>query len=269
MSLPAWSELAGSPRWQIDILRKGVFEGTRDVLVNWADTWDYCDAILSPGNNIWPSAYGNVPQARAYRTQVEWLRREACLDTGDAKHATYQKAIVHVYYTTELFDYNNIVARESIAPAAKSRALPNELFAWASDSAPVTQDEAPVLVEPGFTYVLQFFRAPAIPAAVLTLEKSVNATAFSVPGAPMGLVFAPETLLFSHWSASCNVRPGHLNTFDVAYTFGHQRGADSAGVPCGWNGYWRADRLSYERLLTPDGSVYFQHPLANLSLLFP
>ncbi len=242
-----YAENHGSP--QNESLAESGRSATMILRCAWEDRWALMEEILLPFGwryphyPVPPPGYGDVrPIATSCGCKPFLAKNE-----GEGQECAYDTALITVQFQpsriTEEEETYDIYA-ESIEPTAEFLTLDHSLFAWGSANGDALKpDEAPGRVERGLDYVYTRYRQATLPAKILTLPGSVNASA--ITSASLGLTFAAETLLFNPPSIDRTMATDGSDGFTSVYRLSYKKP--------GWNVYWRSATQKYQAMYLKDG----------------
>ena len=147
-------------------------------------------------------------------------------------------------------------ATESIEPSSEFVTLNYQAFKWQSGNGLKPDDSPGWLIE---TLVYNYTRSNVtlVPSAVRTLVGKVNSAAVYpfTPGLT-GLVFEPETLLYSAPRMNRRITSVGAELWDLSFRFVYRPNFDEDDNALGWNYFWNAENHEFEQLVSVvDGTV--------------
>lgn len=214
----------------------------QELIVDWGDRYTIRSTLLAGIGMVYPHA---TPTAYCKKVSIQPVLAK---NTADASgYATFEKAILQAEYRSpstvdpEIFtiDGSSVQISEEFIPTLKAVRLPYENFEWASDSAPLEPDDAPIKPLYGVEYIQTHHNivestmgesgAYKVLWEIAQLVGFVNAA--SVTTRLLNITFSAQQLL-------CKppvIRRTAGNLVTVEYRFG-------AEFPS-WNEFWRGDLL--------------------------
>lgn len=206
------------------------------------------DDLLSnerPYPNI---ASANPPLAQT-ASAVPFYTEEIPADQG----FVFSKHVVTVNYST---DPEREIFSETIEPEAEFMRLDYRFFRW-SDGTPITDGEAPGLLQRTLRLVRKYRDTAVIPPEVLTKIGYVHTGVYA--SSLLGLTFPARTLLLvpNPVSRTITTSGSQGYNFSIAWSF----------RPQGWNKFWRPSVQAYQTLKTLSGANYLSYPEEDLSAL--
>ena len=171
-----------------------------------------------------------------------------------SQNASYEDALVVTEYIWDRKTPQSNGAdlfSETLEPTAEFLTLDYTQFRWQNGD-PLTEGEAPGMLQRGLDYVLTHHNLQAIPSAALSLIGAVNDA--PVTSYTLGLCFAAGTLLFNPPCCQRRVAvgPNPTLTWTVTYRLTYK--------PQGWNYFWRTETQQFEQIcLQSSGAVYNQY----------
>lgn len=246
-----WGEMDGSPTesWDSD----GRFEAVMRLLVGWNDRYELMARFVNfetPYLHL-TEEFGHDGHGVLCRdVSVEPFRAKITGTTFTNlpnRLASYESAVVTIKFGTLRTDQGQRiltttadprgrgdVISESIEYNVETMQLDPSLFRWASDNAPLSQDEAPSKRIVGFDYIFRRHNSLTINPEAQRLIDHVNDEPIR-PMSPLlrGMVFEKETLHFVKPSYTRTVGAAGQQQIDQVFRFAYRAN--------GWNQFWRGD----------------------------
>ncbi len=241
----------------------------------WEDRFETLMAILVSGLE-WPYA----PGSRMFVStgSISTFQEEK---VGSADNLnTYTHAILTINFKRSSNDEENEeeeIYSETIEDNGQLLKLPPRnvndtlndwIFKWGEDpnSAALTPEEAPTLLQMGMDYVVKWKNLSVIPAAVLSFKNHVNQDSQVSPS--LGLTFPAETLLGTSAVLSRTTNAAfEVSGWDLELRWSHREE--------GWNKFWNPKTGAYEEIyihgpnFNLPGTLYKNYPLMDMSGLLP
>ena len=166
----------------------------------------------------------------------------------------FNKHVVTVNYST---DPEREILSETLEPEAEFIRLDYRFFRW-SDGTPITDGEAPGLLQRTCRLVRRYRDTAVVPPEILTYIGYVHNQAYT--SSFLGLTFPARTLLLvpNPVSRTITTSGSQGYNFSIAWSFRQQ----------GWNKFWRPNSQTWQTLKTLSGADYLSYPEADLSALF-
>lgn len=221
-------EISGWPR---EKARWDAFAAERKLLCAWSDRFTLASELYA--NNTYP--YETNPGAVVTNINIEPLRRGEQSQGVSSDMASYEYAVLTVNYSTQTGGYlhGDTLVSEWLETGSEYKQLDYRQIQWGTGSSALAlfPSEAPVVNQPTIDYVLVYHDLAVIPAWTTTAVGKVNSNA--VAALLLGIVFAPETLLFMGANATRRITTAGAQAFKVKTRF---RWKSNGGH--GWNYAW-------------------------------
>ena len=151
----------------------------------------------------------------------------------DGQTCTYLQSDITVTYSSKI----PTLFSEELEPTAQFQEVDARNFIWAN-GVPLTQGEAPGFLNRGLSLVRTLYDVlDPLPPQLLSYVGCCNLTQYI---SSLGLVFEPQTLLYTPPNLSRTVRFTGDNAWQVAMKFMY--------MPNGWNNFWNASAQQYMQI---------------------
>lgn len=169
--------------------------------------------------------------------------------SADGLSFTYSESLVTVTFSSAA---EQQLISESLEPTAEFQVLDHTMFRWDSANGDLLDEsEAPGRLIRGLNLVRTLYKVPSIPGSVLGAVGGVNNTAYS--SGLLGLTFDAETLLYTPPTMNRTITTTGTQGWDITLKFRYQ--------PEGWNRFWRASKMQYQKIYIAGGGQYRNYPL--------
>lgn len=208
----------------------GHFDGLRRLKVAWGS--DAVTMLEALEGTAWPYASG--PNAcTPWQATIKPFPN--CRQQGSGSLASYEFALVDVFYTTRGPVWNTSLGYRvqettssytRVGKISPKDGSTNRLYWDNAGANPIHRDDAPMGEWHGMAYKLTFSGLTSAPSGAWDYIKYVNSNV--VTSYTLDRSFAPETLLYKGASIQANYAWGKLTRYGVTYSFlywppGHNR----------------------------------------------
>lgn len=246
----SYTELYGYPKEGGNLFEGGRY--IRGLRCSWSDRYALVSELLETAWPYWTGSY--APIAHEYSIEPYPKSRNG----GSGSLISYDHALVRIIYDDKVYLFNANSISEELVPWQENMRVSGADMFWktGSDYYPLTDNEAPIHAEMGYTYILTYHRLYANQVNQSWYDYAGYVNSNVLQAKIMNRIFPADTVLYKAPTMRHIITPGVATPtvtvslrFDCIYRGG-----------LGWQGAWRPATSQYESIYNSSGTQLLQRP---------